>query len=176
MAGLVGPVGELGFELLDGGEGTLELGGEGVGDAVGRDADRLGDVAQGVFDDEAVRAAAEEEADGGGVLRGAQEVVDGRAVEVELAGVLGTERAHLQVDDDVAVELDVVEDEVDEEVVLADREVVLAAEEGEADAELEHEILQMVQQSALEVTLVGGGVEGEEIEVVGVFEQVLGEV
>lgn len=65
FGGVVGPVGELGFELLDGREGTLELGGEGLGDAEVRDADRFVDVAQGVLDDEAVRAAAEEEADGG---------------------------------------------------------------------------------------------------------------
>lgn len=90
--------------------------------------------------------------------------------------MLRAELGHLQVDDDVAVQFDVVEEDVDEEVLLADREVVLAAEEGEADAELEHDVLEVAQEAALQVALVGSSIEGEEVEVVGVFEQALGEV
>ena len=53
---------------------------------------------------------AENESDARLIVRMAQAVVNGGKVEVHLAGVLWLERRHLQVDDDEAAELEVVEE------------------------------------------------------------------
>ena len=56
----------------------------------------------------------------------AHQVVDRREVEVHLARVLGLELGRLEVDDDVAAQLQVIEEEVDVEVLVADVEVAPA--------------------------------------------------
>ena len=62
--------------------------------------------------------------------------VDGGEVEVELAGVLGFEVGGLELDDDVAFKARVGEEEVDKELVPRHFQPRLAAEEGEAGAQL----------------------------------------
>lgn len=106
----------------------------------------------------------------------AQEVVHGREVEVHLAGVLGPEVGHLQVDHDEAAQAQVVEEEVEVEVLAAHLQVVLAADKGEAHPQLEHEVLEVRDEPALEVALVGLWAEAQEVEAVGVLHQVRSEV
>ena len=69
-----------------------------------------------------------------------------------------------------------IEEEVDEEFLVADRKAVLTSDEGEPDPEFEKELAQVVQQTALQIALVGIVAEGEEIEVVGIFGDVPREV
>ena len=76
-----------------------------------------------------------------------------RQVEVELPRVGRGEPAHLQVNDDVAVQPDVVEEQVEEEVAAADLQVVLAADEGEPGPHLQQELAHVLQQPALQVPL-----------------------
>ena len=59
-------------------------------------------------------------------------VIDDAQVEIHLAGVLGLELAFLQVDHDEAAQFQVVEQQIDVEIAVADLQVILAADEGEA--------------------------------------------
>jgi len=78
----------------------------------------------------------------------AQQVVDGRQVEVHLAGVLELEVVDLEVDDDEAPQAQVIEEKIEIEVLVADLEVILAADKGEAPAEFEEECAQAVEQAS----------------------------
>ena len=62
--------------------------------------------------------------------------INGGHVEAELADVLGLELPGLDLDDDVAMQLGVVEEQVEEEVVAADLKVHLPSDVGEAGAQL----------------------------------------
>lgn len=53
------------------------------------------------------------------------------------------------------MQLHMIEEQIDEEILLADFEMILAAEKGKTDAKFEHEVFEMVQKTALEVTFVG---------------------
>jgi hypothetical protein len=62
----------------------------------------------------------------------AQFVVHDTQIEVHLAGVLGFELAGLEINDDKTAQGQVIEQQVDVEILLANRDVVLPANEGEA--------------------------------------------
>ena len=68
-----------------------------------------------------------------------------------------------------------VEEKVDEELVAADFEPVLAADEGEARAELQEEPGHIANQALFDVAFMRLGAEAEEIEVVWVLQDRLGE-
>jgi len=133
------------------------------------------DVAQRVFGEDAVLGLAEDETDGRRVVLEAEEVVDGGAVEVHLSGILGFEVALLEIDDDEAAEVEVIEEEVEVELAVADFEAVLAADKGKAATEFEEEFFEMPEESGFEFAFVEGFFKGEEIEEVGIFEEALGE-
>ena len=133
-------------------------------------------IAQGVFCNHAVRAAAEQETNRRGVGGIAQEVVDRGEVEIQLAGELWPELAHFQINDDIAVQLDVVEEEIQIEILLTNLKMILAAEKGEANAKFEHECLQVLEQTAFEIAFDRVIVEGQEVEVVRIFEQILDKI
>lgn len=69
-----------------------------------------------------------------------------------------------------------VEEQVDVEVLAADGERILAAQQGEAGAHLQQQIAHMGEQAALQVPLVRFVSESQEVEIVRIFEQLLGEV
>ena len=69
-----------------------------------------------------------------------------------------------------------VEEQVEVEVLVADGQRVLPADEGEAAAEFEQELFHVSEQAGFEFALVEGLFEGEEVEEVGVFEKLLREV
>lgn len=98
-------------ESLGGGQRVAVELWKGLGAVLG-DLDRRSAVAQGVFGNGLVGALAEDESDGGVVVRVGDEVIDGGEVEAELAYVLGLERADLQLDGDVAAQLELVEEEI----------------------------------------------------------------
>ena len=98
-------------------------------------------------------------------------------IEVHLAGILGLELAFLQVDDDEAAQPQMVEQQVDVEVVVADVEMDLPADEGEPLPQFEQEAFQIDGADLVsEFPLVERLVEREEVEDVGVFERLLDEV
>ena len=102
-------------------------------------------------------------------------VVDDVQIEVELAGELRLELADLELDDHVAQQLDVEEEEVDEELVTGDLQALLPPREGEAGAKLEHEPLDVLEQRQLEAPLLDDLLAWQEREIVWVPDHLLGE-
>jgi hypothetical protein len=70
--------------------------------------------------------------------------------------MLRLERPCLQVDGDKAAQLAVVEEQVDVEILAADLEVMLAADEREAFAKFEQQVLDTGDQGALDLAFVCG--------------------
>ena len=67
-------------------------------------------------------------------------------------------------------------EEIDEEFVAVDVEPILAADEGEPGAELEEESFDVGDQGPFEVAFGDRISEGEELQVVGVFDELLHEL
>ena len=99
----------------------------------------------------------------------AQGLIDGFEVEIELTCELRFEVAGFQFNDDIAMELGVIEEEVEVEVPVADFERDLATEVGEACTEFDEELGDVVGELILKVSFVVLLGEGEEVEDVGVF-------
>lgn len=113
---LISPApGELAFDLLNGGEVGLERLGQRLRELVLGYAERACVVSQRVLGDDLVLGLAQDQADCRRVLLVLDLRVDRRHVEAELADVLGTELARLELDDDVRTELEVVEEQVNKE-------------------------------------------------------------
>ena len=74
-------------------------------------------------------------------------------IELQLAQVLGLELDDLQFEGDQAVERPVEEEQVEHEVPPADLDRVLAADEAEVAAELDQELLELLDQGPLQVGL-----------------------
>ncbi len=161
-------------------QGALELGAQLVGgretQVVGGDADGMQQVGQGVFDHDAVAGLAQEQADGLAVGRGLDLAVDGGHVEAQLAGILGAESAGLEFDDDVAVEEQVVEEEVHFEFLAADVDPDGLADEGEPHAQLDQELGHPVGQELAELVFPGAPAGIEEAQVVSALEHVFGQI
>ena len=141
-----------------------------------RDAEGLGEVAQGVLHDHPVLALAEQQADGGRVVGVAHQVVDGGEVQVHLADEGGAERHRLELDDDVPAELEVVEQQVHAEVAVANLKEHLPADEGESGPHLQQEALDVVYETLLKLPFrarLGGA---EEVEQVRVLERLRGQI
>ena len=85
-------------------------------------------------------------------------------------------RTDLQVNDDEAAQAEVVEEQVEVEILAADLKVVLVADEGKAQPQLQQEGAQMLDQRPLQVALVGLRAQAEEVEGVRVFQQLLGQL
>ena len=100
--------------------------------------------------------------------------VEGFEVEIELAEVLRLELFELQLEGDEAVEGAVEEQEVEREVAPADLERDLAAEEAEVAAQLGDEGAQAGEQRAVQVGLGVVVGQAEELEDVGVLEDLAG--
>ena len=97
-------------------------------------------------------------------------------IEVPLDGVFRLELPSLQVDHDEAAHLQVVEQEVDVEVAIADFQVKLPADKGEALAEFRQEAFKLVKEIRLQLALVERLLQGEEVEDVRVLERLTGQV
>jgi hypothetical protein len=97
----------------------------------------------------------------------AEQIVGRRQVEVELADERRIERDRLELDDDEAAKLQVIEEEVEVEVLFANLQVDPAADEREAGAQLEEEPLDVVDEGLLDLALAPGIGGAEEVEQVG---------
>lgn len=169
---------QLGFDLFNGGQAAAEVLGQRVGKVSlpGGDGDGLVEAAEGVFGDEAVLFPAEQQADGGLVVRVPQEVVHGGEVEIELADVAWREGAGFQLDDDVAAELEVIEEKIERVVFIAHFQAHLPSDEGKAGAQLQKEFLDVIHQGPLDLRFTAWVRGAEEIEQVGIFEELRGHV
>ena len=130
-----------------------------------RDAHRRRYVPESVFCDDSVLRLAENESDARLVVGMAQQVVDGGKVKIHLAGILRLERRHLQIDDDKAPKLQVVEEKIELKIVSSDFERHLGTDECEADAELDEELAQMPEEPSFEIAFLGVVGERQKVEV-----------
>ena len=169
---------EFRLDFFDGRQAALEIVRQDIDEAglPVRDAQGLGEVAQGVFHDHAVLALAEQQADGGGVVGVAHQVVHGGEVQVHLADEGGAERDRLELDDDVPAELEVVEQQVHAEVAVADLEEHLPADEGESGPHLQQEALDVVHETLFELPFRARFGGAEEVEQVRVLERLRGQI
>ena len=69
-----------------------------------------------------------------------------------------------------------VEEKIEPVVLAGDFEGNLAADEGEAGSEFEEEFLDVLDEAGFEFALTGVLGQREEIEVVGIFQELLGQV
>jgi hypothetical protein len=138
------------------------------------DEEILVHAGRGIFDEGFILIGNEEDSDGWVV----QVFADFGAVVVEvgikLAGILVGEGSDFQLNEDVAFEDAMVEDEIDKEVFLADEDALLAGLEAKAMAEFEEEAVEVVEKGGFEIGLLDGEViwEAEELEGVEVLREV----
>lgn len=118
-----------------------------------RHPDRRAVAAERVLGDHIVLGSAQQQADRRLVVLMRQQVVDRGHVRTELPQESRLEVNGLQFDDDVAAELQVEEQQVAEELVVADLQPNLPADERESMAELQQELADMVDQPLLQVPL-----------------------
>jgi hypothetical protein len=123
-----------------------------------QDSQRLRHVAEHIFCDDLILRFAQNQPDGRLVSFVAEEIIDGREVEV---GRL--EWPHLQIDNDEAAETQVVEQKIDFEIFAANLDGVLAADKGEADCEFEEKLSEMFEEACLQILFAGFGGERQEI-------------
>lgn len=110
------------------------------------------------------------------VIRVAEQIVHGGAVEIDLAGIARLEGAGLEFDHDIAPELEMVEKEVEVEILVANLEMHLASDKRKAGSQLQKELLDVVNEGLLDLGFAAGIGGAEEVEQVGVFENLDGEV
>jgi hypothetical protein len=79
------------LQILHRGQFVPDRSGQLPGHTIGRDADRFGDIAEGIFGQGAVVGLTEKQPYGWGIRSIAEQIVDGRQIEVELARPLGLE-------------------------------------------------------------------------------------
>ena len=108
-------------------------------------------LGEGVLHDGVVFIGAEDKAEGGVVIRGAAFAVVVVHVKLELPEVLVGEFPDLQIDEDVALQNGVIEDEVNVEVVAIEGESLLAGEEGKAATEFEQEGLELGNEGVFKI-------------------------
>ena len=143
-------------------------------DGIAGNEDFVAQITEGELDEDVIFAGAEEDADGRLVARGHLVFFVVGDVGVELAQVLVAKGIGLEFHQDVALEDAVVEDEIDEEMFVADEDALLPRLEAEAVAQLEEEILKTIQQGIFEVGLGHDipGTQAEELEDVGIADDV----
>lgn len=93
---------------------------------------------------------------------------------MNLSGVAVTERADFQIEQHVAAQAAVVENEIDAVVLVADGDAKLPRLETEAGAEFEKETLHVIEERGFEIVLRVGGPVGEagEFEDVGIADEI----
>lgn len=150
----------------------LEIVRQGTGKLIFGDADRLLEATQGVLQQQPVRAfflAAEDEAHGRLVVRMPQYVVHRIEIEVHLASVLGGKWTSLEVNDQVAAELQVIEEQINVIVLVTDGQSELVTDKSEPGTELNEELAQVGQQGILKLPLADVIRKTQKIEDVGSF-------
>ena len=94
---------------------------------------------------------AQDDADRGPLVRRLHVAIEVVHVHLHLAQILVAQLADLQVDQHVAAKQTVVEHQIDEEVLLVEGEPLLSCLEEKALAELEQEVLELVDDGGFEI-------------------------
>jgi hypothetical protein len=119
----------------------LELRGKSLPEMVRRDSHRFRHVPESILRDDPVLFPAQENPNGRLINRGiAEKIISSRQVEVQLAGKLRYKFADLQLDDDVAVQPGMVEQQIEIKILVPDFKMILAAEKCKSDPEFDKEI------------------------------------
>src|ERR1035437_2783225 len=140
------------------------------------DAHRSRCVPESVFGNDSILRFAEDKTDAWLVVRMTKEVIDSGEVEVHLPGILGFKPAHFEIDDNEASELQVVEEQIDLEILSSNLERHLTSDEGKSHAEFDEKLAQVRKKPMFEVALLCLRRKGEEIEIVRIFDELLGEI
>ena len=120
--------------------------------------------AQRVFSHHLVLALAQQQADGGRVLRVLDLGVHGGEIEAQLAQVFGFELAALELDHHIAAQFEVIEQQVDEELVAAHVQQHLPAHECKTGSQFQQKLGDVFDQGAFDLALLRHiGAEGEAV-------------
>lgn len=147
---------DAGLQLLRGGEGVRQRCRQRIRQqqAIACHANRRVDVAKRILDDDPVVFAAKDQPDAGIVARFTVPIIQRRETKIHLAGVLGLERAHLQVNRDQAAQPPLIEEQVDIDILAANIEVMLAANERKPFSQLQQQVLYPGHEGSFDVALV----------------------
>lgn len=139
-------------------------------------AERLRQIPDRIFSDDLILGFAQNQPDGRLIVLVSEQVIDSREIEVHLAGVFGLECGHLQVNHHKAPPLQVIEQEVEPKVLSGDLQRHLAPDKRKANSKFDKELLQVDEQLTLEIALLRRFREREEVEIVRVFDELLGQI
>ena len=126
--------------------------------------------AQGIFDDLVILRRTKQYADRRLLVRLLHVAVEGLQVELEFAQVFRLELDDLEFKRDQAIERPVEEEQVECKVPPADLDRVMAADVAEVAAEFDQELLELLDQAALQVGLGMPRRKVEELDEVAVLE------
>jgi len=93
-----------------------------------------------------------------------------RHIGVERAGKLRVKRHGLELHDDKAAQLQTVEQQVDNEVIIANLQADLPANKGKASTQFQQKPLHLVHQCLLEFALAAGVNRAQKVKQIRVFE------
>src|ERR1035441_4641371 len=170
LSGLFLGLPQLGLDLLDGRQRSLELLWELFEMLEHGDRHRSRCVPESVFGDDSILRFAENEADAGMVVRVAEKVIHSRQVKVHLPSVLGLKGAHLQIDHHEASKLQVIEKQIDLEILSSNLKSHLTSDESKSHSEFDEKLTQGRKKPLFEVALPRLRRKCEEIEVVRIFD------
>ena len=103
-------------------------------------------------------------------------VIHHAAIEVHFAGVFGLEIAALEVDYHITAQFQMVEQQVDVKILLADIKMILSSNEGKALPELQQKFFQMGDKTSFQFAFVKTWLQGQEVEEIGVFQRLLHQI
>jgi hypothetical protein len=134
----------------------------------------VGVLGQGDFHQRLVLLLAEHDADGGILLAGFYEAVEVVHIHLHLPEVLVGDLANLQIDQYIAAQQAVIENQVHEEVFFVEGESLLARLKEEAFAHFQQEALDLADDGGFEIGLgvAAALVQPEELQNQGLFKQV----
>lgn len=158
------PVREFAFQFFHRGQLGLQGFGQGAHQFVLGNAYGFVDAGEGIFGNEAVLRATEQDADGGVVVVGFDLRVHGGEIEIELPGVFGLEGGGLELHHHIAFEADVVKQQIDEKFIPAHFKTELPPDIGKAAAELQQKTGDVFDQRLFDVALVRFFAKPEKIE------------
>ena len=147
-----------------------------AGNAVFADADRLGNIFEGVFRNQVVFRLAEQKPNGRVVIFGLHDSVHGREVEIELTDVLRLELAGFEFDHHIATQSEMIKEQIQIKIIAADIQMILVTEESKSRPQLQKQPRDLRHQRPLNVPLHHVLPEGDEVEHIGVLHHLLREL
>jgi hypothetical protein len=161
------------LEVLDVGELFANRLGKLACDPICGDANWLVEVLQSVLHHWAAPALAKKEADRGSIEGRPHGSIDRRKIEAQFAGILRLELSSFQFNHEIAVQTDVVKEQVYAERVIVDDQRYLAANKGETAAKLKQQIAKVEEKASFQLALGKRVSQGQKIEVVRIAQDLL---